>query len=85
MNKSDTQILTFKDNNKSVFTLKQGKSYNMTKTTTKGSMFEKKKYCFVIYNCVSADSFTVEYSDPTTRDNDYAGFVKTYLKFNDME
>lgn len=84
MNKTDTQILTFKDDNKSVFTLKQGKSYNMTKMT-KRRFFGKKKYCFVVYNCVSADSFTVEYSDPVTRDNDYAGFVKTYLKFNGMD
>ena len=84
MNKNDTKIINFNDNNSSVFTLKQGKSYNMT-MLNKSSIFGKKKYGFVIINCVSTDSFTLEYDDKSLRDTDYKSFVNSYLAFNKME
>ncbi len=84
MNKIDTQIITFKDNNDSIFTLKQGKSYNMSKYN-KLSYVGKKKYCFVIVNCVSTDKFMLEYSDPTLRNKEYENFMNIYLSFNGMK
>lgn len=83
MNKTDTSIVSFKDTNNSVFTLKLGKSYNMTKYNT-SSIFGKKKYCFKIINCVAADTFTVEYMDQSLRDTEYTNFINEYLTFNGM-
>ena len=90
MNKSDTQIIVFKDINNSIFTLKQGKSYNITKNiihpseTIQDVLLHKKKYCFKIINCVSTDTFILEYHDAKLRDQEYKSFVDKYLTFNGM-
>lgn len=84
MNTSDTQIIVFKDTNSSVFTLKLGKSYNMTKYNKK-SILGVKKYCFKIINCVSTDVFVVEYHDQDLRNTEYKKFVNDYISFNGMK
>jgi len=84
MNKSDTQIVAFKDIYESVFTLKQGKSYNITKCENSTSLLGKKKYSFKIINCVSTDIFTLEYTNESLRDLEYSKFIAIYLTFNGM-
>jgi hypothetical protein len=84
MNKTDTRIVSFKDINSSVFTLKQGKSYNIAKYCKLGFL-GKNKYSFKIINCVSTDTFVVEYYDMLLRDTEYSDFVDTYLSFNNMD
>ncbi len=73
--------MIFKDNNSSVFTLKQGKSYNMTKYEH-GFFF--KKYCFTISNYVSTDVFVLKYNNKLLRNSEYENFVSNYLTFNGM-
>jgi len=84
MDKSDTKIVIFKDNNSSVFTLKLGKSYNLSKYD-KTTIFGNKKYYFKIINCVTTDTFVVEYSNPELRNTEYKDFVNKYLKFNQID
>jgi hypothetical protein len=83
MNPTDTKIIFFKDMNDSVFTLKQGKSYNTNKTSCK-SVFGKNFYGFSVTNCVVADKITMLYADKSLRDLEYTTFLNTYLEFNGM-
>jgi hypothetical protein len=88
MDKSDTKIIRFNDENDSVFTLKLGKSYNINKFDCKPipwfGRFGSKKYGFKITNCVSNDTLILTYKKSNSRDNEYTTLLNTYLDFNKM-
>lgn len=84
MDNSNTLIIKFADNDKSVFTMRKDKTYNM-KMYDKYSVFGKHKYCIKITNGVSLEIFDVFYYDKKSRDDDYTSVIEGYKKLNGME
>lgn len=75
----NTKIIIFKDDGKTLFTMKKGKSYNITKYD-RGFLFPR--FYIRIINCVSGDILNISFSDKNTRDSEYDSIKHEYLEYN---